>query len=60
MSEKKKAVVKLLTKELDSVYCYNCKYEGEECDDCNRKSMGWGLSKDTAKAYAELIDQIYE
>jgi len=53
----KKKIVEVLVEKLQSVYCYNCFYEGsqERCADCHRKSMNWGLSKEGAEELADLI-----
>lgn len=41
--------------ELSYIYCHNCEHEDGECDDCNRKQMGWSVSKDVANDLAEKI-----
>ena len=52
----KEEMVKYLTDTLVSVYCYNCAYVNhDDCDDCYRKMMGWGLSEKAAK---EIIDEL--
>ena len=56
-------IVKILQDELCSVYCDNCsgpdgpedEYGPEQCEDCHRKSMKWGLSTQTAKLLALRI-----
>lgn len=38
---------------LDDVYCYNCRFE--RCDECNRKAMGWQISRETCDELAKEI-----
>ncbi|MDB4302096.1 hypothetical protein N9924_00875 [bacterium] len=56
-------IVNILQDELSSVYCDNCNasegdsddYGFEQCDNCHRKMMNWGLSTKTAKLLALRI-----
>lgn len=41
---------------LSSVYCNNCSHVNDDnCDECHRKAMGWGLSETAAQEMAETI-----
>ena len=53
-------ISKLLKDEFASVYCGNCKYDGDDCDGCNRKQMGWALSKKAAKELERKIIDLKE
>ena len=46
-------ITNILTNSFNSVYCDSC--DGENCDDCNRKQMNWGLSESHAQYIAEKI-----
>ena len=41
-------------------HCGNCKYDGDDCDECNRKQMGWALSKKAAKELERKIIDLKE
>lgn len=46
---------------LDWAYCDDCRYnfeDSETCDCCHRKSINWGLSKETAGVIADKIMDI--
>lgn len=53
----KEEIVEFLFENFGSVYCDNCEHNitGYNCDYCNRKSMGWALSKNEAKRIANWI-----
>ena len=51
--EKKQVIVNILTNKFNTVYCDSC--DGENCDDCNRKQMNWGLSETYARYIAKNI-----
>jgi len=56
--EKKiKKAATIIEAELSYVYCNNCKENKSEgdCDDCNRKAMGWGISSEAAEIIARKI-----
>ena len=45
---------------VDYMYCDNCRYnyeqDGEDaCEDCHRKSNGWGISMSAARELAKEI-----
>lgn len=65
----KDKIVDILMNELSDVYCNNCcgndNNEDDEdynrCEYCHRKSMYWGLSKETAERLAnEIINTIFQ
>jgi len=42
----------------ESIYCGTCiasESDEDRCDDCVRKSIGWGISEDYAKEIADRI-----
>ena len=46
----------MLQDRFSSVYCPTCKNrENDNCDDCHRKAMYWGISEAEAEAVAKLI-----
>ena len=55
----KNKIIKILMENLSPAYCYNCEHEGNGgggiCDECNRKSIMWSLSKDRANKIADRI-----
>lgn len=53
----KEEIVEFLFEHFSSVYCNNCEYNDSEynCDYCNRKSMGWALSKNDAERIANWV-----
>jgi len=53
-------ISKLLKEEFSAVYCDTCKYDGHptRCDECNRKSMGFALSKEAAKDLEKRIKKL--
>lgn len=55
----KDGIVELLMEGLETIYCNTCRSRNnyENCDECNRKMMNWGISEDYAK---KLADQIYK
>jgi len=56
MSELKNKITELIMEEYSDVYCNNCGNEGKDsCDECNRKSMYWTVSKDSAQSLAGRI-----
>ena len=55
------AYMKVLLSEFAGVYCDTCKHEdSDDCDDCHRKMMGWGLSENTARRIAARINAIVQ
>ena len=46
-------IVEILKAKLNSVYYDTC--DSEYCDDCNRKSMNWGISEYAARGLAREI-----
>lgn len=55
---KKEKISNLLFENLDYVYCENCR--GGQCEDCNRKQIGWEISKGKADEVAEEILKLIE
>lgn len=53
IKEKENKITELLLERFDSVYCDNC--NSNNCDDCVRKSMGWGLSTHSAEEISKEI-----
>ena len=51
----KEKIVKILKDEFSYIYCHNCNNNGEDCDDCHRKSMGWKIADKTAEGLADKI-----
>ena len=63
----KEEIVNLLYNALDMPYCDTCRfnYESDEiskadfdyyaCDECNRRSMGWKISKDFCEDIADEV-----
>ena len=55
----KSQVSDLIYERLDYMYCDNCRYDseipGKWCEDCHRKSNGWGISRHEADNLAALI-----
>ena len=49
----KEGIIEILKAHLSSVYCHNC--EGDNCEECNRKAMNWGISQSTAEEIANEI-----
>ena len=49
----------LIYDRLSYMYCDNCRYDSEipggGCEDCHRKSNGWGISRAMADNIAALI-----
>lgn len=55
----------LIYKQLDYVYCDNCRFETEipyssdkyyhPCEDCHRKEQNWAISKGDADRIAKII-----
>ena len=43
----RKEITKIIYEMLSHIYCDNCRYEDDDnnCDECNRKAMGWEISK---------------
>lgn len=57
--EMKEKIAEMLYQNLGTVYCYSCEHEDtNECDYCDRKSMGWSLSRKAADGLAEEIMKI--
>lgn len=46
-------IIDILLQELNTVYCDSC--NEENCEDCNRKEMGWSISINKAKFIANKI-----
>lgn len=60
----KEEIIDLLYSSLDYVYCFNCRKSDENkewptdaCDYCNRKSMGWEISRGVCEHLAAKILQ---
>lgn len=59
----KNKIETILYDKLVNVYCNNCRYNNEiaidderwSCDDCHRKNIEWGISKEKAKEISEEI-----
>ena len=51
--------VKYLYEELAFVYCESCRFKNNDnnCDDCYRKKMHWGISEEFA---TKLVNQLLE
>lgn len=49
----------LLTSKLSNVYCDTCEFDGNDCDECNRKAMGWRPSKDFCEHLASDITKLF-
>jgi len=58
----KDKIADIIYNEFSYVYCYNCRnVECEDiCDYCNRKSMGWEVSRATAEDLANKIIELME
>lgn len=52
----KQEKIEYLMEKLSSVYCNNCIGDENRCEDCNRKSMGWGLSYETAESIVNKLE----
>ena len=72
MTEKEQAIVNLIYNDLNYMYCDNCRFNYEiseeesikklgywGCEDCHRKSNGWGISKSNAEYLAKEIMKIF-
>ena len=46
-------IIDVLLEELCEVYCYSC--DGEYCENCNRKEIGWGISRRESERIADRI-----
>lgn len=67
---KKENIAQIIYKNLDYMYCDNCRFNSEikendsdewGCDDCHRKYNGWGISMQTSKRIAkEILEYIGE
>ena len=67
---KKENIAQIIYKNLDYMYCDNCRFNSEikendsdewGCDDCHRKYNGWGISMQTSKRIAkEILESIGE
>ena len=64
---KKEDIAKIIYDNLGYMYCDNCRCNSEikkdsweyGCDDCHRKSNGWGISMQTSKCIAkEILESI--
>ena len=54
----KEEIVNLLYIELGDIYCYNCRHQGEDCEDCHRKYMDWAIRKETCEQLAgRIVDE---
>lgn len=53
MLKMKDKIIKILLDGLDYAYCHNC--SAEQCEDCNRKEMGWSISKEYAESLTSDI-----
>jgi len=51
----KNEIVEILKSHLSSVYCDTC--QGDDCEECHRKMMNWGISSSFAE---KLADEILE
>lgn len=54
----KDKIKKYLINKLSYVYCDTC--DGEHCEDCERKSMNWGISENYAECLASNIISMIE
>lgn len=59
-----KKIADLLYKEIDYMYCNNCRFDSEirekdsdewNCDECHRKYNGWGISRAESNRIARKI-----
>ena len=65
ITEKEKEIAKIIYKNLDYMYCDNCRWHSElpetdpnyGCEDCHRKFNGWGLSMHSAECIAREISE---
>ena len=67
VTDKVKVISEILQKELNSVYCPTCKYQGlgekesEKrygewgCDVCYRRMMGWELGEEASRKLARQL-----
>lgn len=62
-------IADIIYKELNYMYCDNCRYNSElktdeygnsGCEDCHRKYNGWGISKAEAERIENIIKQSTE
>lgn len=53
MLEMKDKITKILLDGLGYVYCHNC--SAEHCEDCNRKEIGWSISKEHVESLTSDI-----
>lgn len=52
---KKEELIEFIHGELDNIYCYNCKHQGDcENDECHRKYMGWQVSDGVVNKIVEI------
>ena len=59
MDDKIERITELLHKKFSSVYCDTCGNNEETCEECNRKSMLWSLSRFDARDIAkEIIEEL--
>jgi len=49
----KEQIKEILMSNFDSVYCNTC--GNEDCDECHRKAMNWGISEKFAEKVANSI-----
>lgn len=54
----KDKIKKYLINKLSYIYCDTC--DGEHCEDCERKSMNWGISENYAECLASNIISMIE
>ena len=53
--KKQQELTEFISDYFSDIYCDNCQYEDNECDECKRKSMGWALSDESASDLATTI-----
>ena len=55
----KEDMIEKIKSELDNIYCYNCRHDGEDepCEYCHRKSMQWQPSEGLMNLIAALAEK---
>ena len=58
----KEEIIQLILNEYSEAYCHNCdnQEDGAGCDECNRKSIMWSASYESAEELANKIIKLGE